>query len=122
MSSLFLSLPTTILMNIPAASVNVAVNESCRRFLNPSGDYDMSTYMISGTFAGANLHIFSVLNNNKGMIEKEQQKAVYPLCNPEQYKFVFNRSLGGPLNTETYKLYVESTQQTAECTGSFTTA
>ena len=52
MSSLFLSLPTTILMNIPAASVNVAVNESCRRFLNPSGDYDMSTYMISGTFAG----------------------------------------------------------------------
>ena len=51
-SSLFLSLPTTIIMNIPAASVNVAVNESCRRILNPSGDYDMSTYMISGTFAG----------------------------------------------------------------------
>ena len=46
------SLPTTILMNIPAASVNVAVNESCRRVLNPSGNYDMKTYMISGTIAG----------------------------------------------------------------------
>lgn len=39
-------------MNIPAASVNVAVNESCRRVLNPSGNYDMKTYMISGTIAG----------------------------------------------------------------------
>lgn len=51
-SSLYLSLPTTILMNIPAASVNVAVNESCRRFLNPSGDFDMRTFFISGTIAG----------------------------------------------------------------------
>jgi solute carrier family 25 iron transporter 28/37 len=51
-SSLFLSLPTTILMNIPAASINVAVNESCRRVLNPSGDFDMGTFFISGTIAG----------------------------------------------------------------------
>ncbi len=45
-------MPTTILMNIPAASVNVAVNESCRRVLNPSGNYDIYTYMMSGTVAG----------------------------------------------------------------------
>ena len=52
LSSLLLSLPTTILMNIPAASVNVAVNESCRRVINPSGNYDWKTYMMSGTIAG----------------------------------------------------------------------
>lgn len=52
-SSLFLSLPTTILMNIPFAAVNVAVNESSRRYLNPNGDYDFRTFVASGLLAGA---------------------------------------------------------------------
>ncbi len=52
-SSLFLSLPTTILMNIPFAAVNVAVNESSRRYLNPNGQYDFQTFVVSGFLAGA---------------------------------------------------------------------
>ena len=50
-SGLFLSLPTTIVMNIPFASVNVMVTY-CRKFLNPNGDYDMKTYTVSGMVAG----------------------------------------------------------------------
>merc|ERR1711871_1852913 len=40
-------------MGIPFASVNVAANESCRRFLNPDGNYNFKTYLVSGMVAGA---------------------------------------------------------------------
>lgn len=51
--ALFLSLPTTILMNIPFAATNVAVNESCRRIVNPSGEHNLGAYVFSGAVAGA---------------------------------------------------------------------
>ena len=47
------SLPVTLLMNMPYSAVNVAVNESARKFISPSGVYDMKTFLLSGGIAGA---------------------------------------------------------------------
>lgn len=50
--ALFRSLPTTLLMNIPYSAVNVAVNESARKFISPSGQFDEKTFFLSGAMAG----------------------------------------------------------------------
>ena len=54
MGALYLSLPTTLAMNIPYGMVMVAVNESAREYLN-SGSNQVSLYssMIAGSLAGA---------------------------------------------------------------------
>eukprot|EP01138_Halocafeteria_seosinensis_P001464 gb/GECG01001500.1/.p1 GENE.gb/GECG01001500.1/~~gb/GECG01001500.1/.p1 ORF type:complete len:462 (+),score=38.44 gb/GECG01001500.1/:1-1386(+) len=49
----FRSYPTTLLMNIPYASVVVATNESMKQVLQPHGIQDMHSYLISGAVAGA---------------------------------------------------------------------
>ena len=51
-TALWLSLPTTLLLNIPFAGVNVAVNESCKKILNPDGKPSVGTFLISGAIAG----------------------------------------------------------------------
>ena len=51
--SFFVSLPTTLVMNIPYGCIMVAVNESSKKVLNPDGGYSFSTSMISGCIAGA---------------------------------------------------------------------
>ena len=57
--ALFRSLPTTMLMNIPYSAVNVAVNESARRIINPSGNFDTKTFLSSGAIAGAVAALFT---------------------------------------------------------------
>ena len=47
------SLPVTLLMNMPYSAVNVAVNESARKFISPNGEYNMNTFLLSGGIAGA---------------------------------------------------------------------
>jgi solute carrier family 25 (mitochondrial iron transporter), member 28/37 len=49
----YLAFPATLLMNIPYGGVMMSVNESCKTFLNPSGEYNFSSSMIAGSLAGS---------------------------------------------------------------------
>jgi hypothetical protein len=44
----YLSLPTTLMMNIPYGCIMVAVNESAVKVLNPKGDYSFGSTMTAG--------------------------------------------------------------------------
>jgi solute carrier family 25 (mitochondrial iron transporter), member 28/37 len=50
--ALYISLPATLLMNIPYGMIMVATNESCKTMLNPRGDYSFVSSMVSGSIAG----------------------------------------------------------------------
>lgn len=49
---LYVALPTTLMMNIPHGVILVPVNESVRKFLNPTDRYSFSASMIAGSVAG----------------------------------------------------------------------
>ena len=51
--ALYVSLPTTLVMNLPYGSIMVAMNESVRKALNPSGSYRLDVSMLAGSVAGA---------------------------------------------------------------------
>jgi len=51
--ALFRSFPTTLAMNMPFAAASIAANESLRKVLNPSGEFSLSTFVLSGFFSGA---------------------------------------------------------------------
>jgi solute carrier family 25 iron transporter 28/37 len=51
--ALYVSFPTTLMMNIPYGSIMVPVNESMKRVLNPSGSFSYQVSMLSGAVAGA---------------------------------------------------------------------
>lgn len=51
--SFYVSLPTTMLMNVPFGCIMLSTNEYIRSILNPSGNYSLSSLMISGTASGA---------------------------------------------------------------------
>jgi solute carrier family 25 iron transporter 28/37 len=51
--ALYLSLPTTLLMNLPYGMVMVAANETCKKAINPSGEHHVGIYLSSGALAGA---------------------------------------------------------------------
>lgn len=51
-SALYVSFPTTLMMNIPYGCIMVAVNESMKKVLNPSEKYNFSASMIAGSVAG----------------------------------------------------------------------
>lgn len=53
LSALWRAFPTTLVMNIPYASVVVATNESMKEVLNPGGQHDMGVYLTSGAVSGA---------------------------------------------------------------------
>lgn len=44
----YLSLGTTLMMNVPYGCIMVAANESARKILNPSGEFSYSSSMLSG--------------------------------------------------------------------------
>ena len=44
----YLSLSTTLMMNVPYGCIMVAANESARKILNPSGDFSYSSSMLAG--------------------------------------------------------------------------
>ena len=51
--ALFRSFPTTLAMNMPFAASSIAANESLRRVINPSGEFSLATFVVSGFFSGA---------------------------------------------------------------------
>lgn len=52
--SFYVSLPTTLIMNIPFGCIMVAVNESAKKYLNPNPtQFNLTSSMISGSIAGA---------------------------------------------------------------------
>lgn len=51
--ALFRSFPTTLAMNMPFAACSIATNESLRKVMNPSGEFSLSTFVISGFLSGA---------------------------------------------------------------------
>lgn len=57
--ALFRSFPTTLLMNVPYSAVNVAVNESARKLISPSGQFDEKTFFLSGAIAGGLAALFT---------------------------------------------------------------
>ncbi|GMH55413.1 hypothetical protein TL16_g01900, partial [Triparma laevis f. inornata] len=51
--SLYRSFPTTLAMNVPYGFIMVASNESLKKVINPSGEFNLFTSMVSGCGAGA---------------------------------------------------------------------
>ena len=51
-TSLFRSMPTTLAMNVPYNSLMMMCNESLRKWLNPSGDFNFKFYLFSGCVSG----------------------------------------------------------------------
>ncbi|CAI5724567.1 unnamed protein product [Peronospora effusa] len=51
--ALYISFPTTLLMNLPYSMIMVSANESFKKILNPSGEMNVSAYVASGAAAGA---------------------------------------------------------------------
>lgn len=49
----YVSLPTTLIMNIPYGCIMIPINESTRRIIDPSGNYSVQTLLLSGSIAGA---------------------------------------------------------------------
>lgn len=79
--ALYVSMPTTLLMNLPYGCIMVAVNESARKILNPSGDYKTFTNLYAGAIAGASA---AVLTNPLDLIKtKLQTQSLEPLHNLE---------------------------------------
>mmetsp|Transcript_31148 Transcript_31148/g.52079 ORF Transcript_31148/g.52079 Transcript_31148/m.52079 type:complete len:403 (+) Transcript_31148:87-1295(+) len=52
-SALYVAFPTTLMMNIPFGGIMVAVNESVKKYLNPSENYSIGVSVLAGSIAGA---------------------------------------------------------------------
>jgi len=52
-AALLISFPTTLIMNIPYAGIMVSTNESLKTFLNPTNEYNVPAFIVSGAIAGA---------------------------------------------------------------------
>lgn len=53
LGALFRAFPTTLVMNVPYASIVVATNESAKEAMNPSGEHSMAVYLSAGAVSGA---------------------------------------------------------------------
>lgn len=51
--ALYVSYPTTLVMNMPYAAVMMATNESLKKVLNPSGGHNLPAFLAAGAGAGA---------------------------------------------------------------------
>ena len=53
----YLSLGTTLMMNVPYGCIMVAANESARKVLNPSGEFSYTSSMLAGIVSIRNLRV-----------------------------------------------------------------
>lgn len=75
------SYPTTVLMNIPQAATIVAANESFKRILNPTGEYNAVAYLLSGAGAGA---LAAIATNPLDVLKTRlQTQNLTAVCSPE---------------------------------------
>ncbi|TMW63757.1 hypothetical protein Poli38472_002698 [Pythium oligandrum] len=51
--ALYISFPTTFIMNLPYSMIMVSANETFKKILNPSGELNVAAYIASGAAAGA---------------------------------------------------------------------
>ena len=51
--ALYLSYPTTLLLNLPFQGLQFPLYEAFRRHFNPSGQYSPATHILAGSLAGA---------------------------------------------------------------------
>ncbi|GAB9467453.1 hypothetical protein Gpo141_00004797 [Globisporangium polare] len=51
--ALYISFPTTFIMNLPYSMIMVSANETFKKILNPSGEMNVTAYVASGAMAGA---------------------------------------------------------------------
>ncbi|DAZ94190.1 TPA: hypothetical protein N0F65_000417 [Lagenidium giganteum] len=51
--ALYISFPTTFIMNLPYSMIMVSANETFKKILNPSGELNVGAYVASGAAAGA---------------------------------------------------------------------
>jgi solute carrier family 25 (mitochondrial iron transporter), member 28/37 len=93
---LYISLPTTLFMNIPHGAVQITVNESCRKLLAPSGDYTTNVYLISGCIGGA---VAALATNPIDIVKTRLQTKKFEDC-PSTSR----------INSSSQRLYVASTK------------
>lgn len=73
----YVSLPTTLTMNIPYGCIMVATNESVKKFLNPSGEANISISMIAGAIAGG---VAALITNPFDIVKTRLQTHNLPPC------------------------------------------
>ena len=78
--ALFVSFPTTLLMNIPYGGVMVATNESLKQVLNPSGERNIPAFFLSGAGAGG----LAALITNPLDVAKTRLQTQCVLLNPSE--------------------------------------
>lgn len=115
-SALYVSFPTTLMMNIPYGCIMVAVNESAKKMLNPTGKYSFSNSIVAGCCAGA---IAAALTTPLDVLKTRLQtqnvdlhcpeknvrviRPGVPLCEPsETISLAYqNRNRNSPIEVET---------------------
>ncbi len=122
--SLYLSLPTTIVMNLPYGCIMVATNESVKKILNPSEKYNFMVSMISGSIAGT---VAAACTNPLDVIKTRLQTQSLKPCpmtstsiltdTNHRSHFINSQSPPTPVNT-TPNRYVSSQTQPTPSYGS----
>lgn len=93
--ALYVSMPTTLMMNIPYGFVMVPVNESARKLLNPSDKYNVSASMAAGCIAGG---VAGAVTNPLDVIKTRLQTQNLQPC-PSSIKVTSNMSLAPTVST-----------------------
>eukprot|EP01038_Epipyxis_sp_PR26KG_P005564 gene5564-7686_t len=81
--ALYVSFPMTLLMNIPYGCIMVPVNESIRKILNPSQNYNFSASMIAGSVAGG---VAAAVTNPLDVLKTRLQVQELQSCPIQQSK------------------------------------
>jgi solute carrier family 25 iron transporter 28/37 len=95
MRAFYMSLPTTLVMNIPYGSIMMPINESARKLLNPTGAYRLDISMLSGGIAGATAALLTTpLDVIKTRLQTQDLQPCPALANSSK---IFN-SIGSAAN------------------------